>query len=104
WVRRRILKRSDVGAVSLHTRSTGAGQITRQLLPLKSIVRAYRRKEVTLLRRDHFLRLAERSLCGLDARIGAQRLLDQRVERRRAKGLPPFERQVLPPDATVALA
>jgi hypothetical protein len=86
-VRVRVLFRFCTGgqqvvAVALHAGSIVDGEVAGDFLALEVIVRANRRKEVTLLRVDQLLRLNQRRLRGRNRRIGPERPLHQRVERR----------------------
>jgi hypothetical protein len=75
-------RRVEVVAVALRAGRVVDGEVAGNFRALEVIVRANRRKEVALLRVDQLLRLNQRRLRGGNRRIGLERPLDQRVERR----------------------
>src|SRR5208282_6863627 len=78
----------------------GAGE----LLPGRIEIRLRRGEVLALLRIGHFLGHAHRGDRRLQVGIGVERLLNERIERRRTKQRPPFARDIAAVDEVLGLA
>src|SRR5580704_19205805 len=94
----RILKRHYGGAVSLHAWCDAIGQVAGDFIVGVLIVCLNCRVEISLLSINVFLRLLQCRFCLLDCRVGAERLFDERIERRALERCPPVKWHVSPLD------